>query len=519
VAATKSTPAPPAVIAGRYRIESKLGQGGMGSVWRAEHMTLRSPVAIKLIDPSLAASEDAVARFLREAQAAASLRSPHVVQILDHGVDQGVPYIAMELLEGESLADRLARKGKLSPAEMSRIMTQVARAMSRAHERGIVHRDLKPDNVFLVRNDDEEIAKVLDFGIAKATSNAFDVTTGTRTGAMLGTPYYMSPEQVEGSKSIDHRTDLWALAVIGFECLTGVRPFESETLGALLLQICAKPITVPSQHAEVPAGFDAWFARATQRTPSERFQSAREMVDALRAVLEPAGGAQAAATPRAVAKDGDDNAAHARVPTGSAAFDAAAVSRIQATGKRGRNLAIVFAAAAGLVLLVTIAMLMRGSSHDAAQKEDNTQPHLVRPAQQGAVAVTPPSDTTPKGAAAAPVAATPAAAAAVVQAPAATAAVVPAAAAAAPPPGAPDTAARAPAVAGAPPSQPAPEAAAPASRAHRAMHEHAASSHEREKPRPVAAAAASAPARPAAAAAPAPARPARPAARPADLGF
>src|SRR5690349_1329815 len=214
---------PGRVIAGRYRLVSQLGRGGMGSVFRAEHMALSSPVAIKLIDPEIARRPEMLERFQREAQSSAALRSPHVVQILDHGVDQGVPYIAMELLEGESLAERLVRVGKLSPEETARIMTHVARAIGRAHERGIVHRDLKPDNVFLVRNDDEEIAKVLDFGIAKATMNSFDVTTGTRTGAMLGTPYYMSPEQVEGSKSIDHRADLWALAVITFECITGVR--------------------------------------------------------------------------------------------------------------------------------------------------------------------------------------------------------------------------------------------------------------------------------------------------------
>ena len=280
-------PAHAEVIAGRYRIESKLGQGGMGSVWKAQHLTLRSWVAIKLIDPSLASSDEALARFLREAQSAASLRSPHVVQILDHGVDNGVPYIAMELLEGESLADRLDRLGKLSPAETVRVMTHTGRAMTRAHEAGIVHRDLKPDNIFLVRNDDDEIAKVLDFGIAKAKSTTFDVTTGTRTGTMMGTPYYMSPEQVEGSKAIDHRSDLWAMAVIAFECVTGARPFDDETLGALLLKICMKPMPIPSQYAQVPPGFDAWFARAAQRVPAERFQTAREMMDALRGVLTP----------------------------------------------------------------------------------------------------------------------------------------------------------------------------------------------------------------------------------------
>jgi len=253
----------------------------MGSVWLAEHLTLCSQVAIKLIHVDIASSAEVLGRFLREAQAAASLRSPHVVQILDHGVDDGTPYIAMELLDGESLADRLARVGRLEPAVLSRIMTQIGRAIGRAHEAGIVHRDLKPDNVFLVRNDDDEITKVLDFGIAKSTlpgagSLGAAPSSGTRTGAVLGTPYYMSPEQAEGARSLDHRSDIWAMGVIAFECLLGRRPFDAETLGGLLLAICTRPIPIPSQLASVPAGFDAWFARACNRDLAQRFGSARD---------------------------------------------------------------------------------------------------------------------------------------------------------------------------------------------------------------------------------------------------
>ena len=161
--------------------------------------------------------------------------------------------------------------------------------MTRAHDAGIVHRDLKPDNVFLVRNDDDEITKVLDFGIAKATSPNFEPVTGTRTGAIMGTPHYMSPEQIEGGRAIDFRTDLWSMSVIAYECLTGLLPFDSDSLGGLALQICLKPIPVPSSVAPVPPGFDDWFARGTRRAPAERFQSAREMVDALRVVLAPGG--------------------------------------------------------------------------------------------------------------------------------------------------------------------------------------------------------------------------------------
>jgi serine/threonine-protein kinase len=278
--------APGAVLAGKYELGRKLGQGGMGAVWHAEHVQLRSPVAIKLIDEQIARNPEALARFMREAQSAAALRSPHVVQILDYGADRGVPYIAMELLEGESLADRLERVGRLPPAEVAQIMTEVARAMSKAHELSIVHRDLKPDNIFLVKNDEIEVTKVLDFGIAKATPGIGVASSSeTRTGAILGTPHYMSPEQAEGTKLVDHRTDLWALGVIAFECLVGKRPFDSDALGSLLLAICTRPIPVPSAMGLNLPGFDAWFAKACARELDERFQSARELANELRRVV------------------------------------------------------------------------------------------------------------------------------------------------------------------------------------------------------------------------------------------
>ncbi len=284
------------VIAGKFRLSRRLGQGGMGSVWAAEHLALHSTVAIKIIDPSIAKNPEALGRFMREAQAAAALRSPHVVQTLDYGVEEGVPFIAMELLEGETLAQRLDTVGHLSAESTARILTQVGRAISRAHEGGIVHRDLKPDNIFLVRNDDDEVAKVLDFGIAKDTGSGLGQSSSqTRTGAILGTPYYMSPEQAEGNRSVDHRTDLWSLGVIAFECVTGRRPFDSEALGELILQICVRPIPAPSSFAPLPPGFDEWFARCTARDLAVRFQSARELTTQLRSVagLQTAGPATA----------------------------------------------------------------------------------------------------------------------------------------------------------------------------------------------------------------------------------
>jgi serine/threonine-protein kinase len=283
------------VVDGKYRLTTKLGQGGMGAVWRADHLTLNAPVAVKLLDPSISHTEEGLARFLREAQAAAALRGTHVVQTFDYGIDKDVPFIVMELLVGENLAQRVSSKGPMPAPAVAMLLKQVARAMSKAHQAGIVHRDLKPDNIFLVDvEDDEPLAKVLDFGIAKASGElAVSLASKTRTGALLGTPFYMSPEQAQGTMEVDFRSDLWALGVITFEALVGKRPFESEALGDLLLKICVLPIPVPSKHGAVPAGFDAWFARAVAREPSQRFGSASEMARAFERIVHPGRAMQA----------------------------------------------------------------------------------------------------------------------------------------------------------------------------------------------------------------------------------
>ncbi len=280
------------VLAGRYRLERQLGKGGMGSVWLAEHLALRSWVAVKLMDPAIAATPEGAERFRREAQAAASLRSAHVVQVLDYGLHEQTPYLVMELMQGESLASCLEREKRLTPERTVAVMTQVARALGRAHSADIVHRDLKPDNIFLVREDDQELVKILDFGIAKTPQSQFGGME-TRTGVTMGTPYYMSPEQVEGKKAVDYRTDLWAMAVIASECLTGVRPFDGSTFGELLLNICARPIPAPSSQGLVLRGFDEWFAKATNRDANQRFASAQELASTLKDVVAAASGARA----------------------------------------------------------------------------------------------------------------------------------------------------------------------------------------------------------------------------------
>ncbi|APR80014.1 Putative serine/threonine-protein kinase pknH [Minicystis rosea] len=285
------------MIGGRYRLRSPLGAGAMGEVWRAEHVTLGTSIAVKLVDT--ANRNDAaeiLGRFAQEARAAASLKSPHVVQILDHGADGHVAFIAMEMLEGESLEQRLARRGRLLPSEVAHVVREISRGVERAHAAGIVHRDLKPPNIFLARVEGSEVVKVLDFGIAKLLGVPREAHLQTQAGFVVGTPAYMSPEQVLGH-AVDHRSDLWQMGVIAFECITGKRPFEGETLGQIFLAICSAALPVPSAVAmpgtqAVPpmlAAFDAWFARSLSRDPALRFQSAGEMAEALGAVLSPAG--------------------------------------------------------------------------------------------------------------------------------------------------------------------------------------------------------------------------------------
>jgi eukaryotic-like serine/threonine-protein kinase len=280
------------LVAGKYELVRLIGRGGMGSVWEGRHVTLGTRVACKFIDGEFAAkSPDARTRFKNEARAAASLRSKHVVDVHDYGVmKDGRPYIVMEYLSGESLADRLERLGRLPLATTARIVSQIGRALQKAHAAGIVHRDLKPDNVFLMwdEEDEQDQVKVVDFGIAKFTDEGVNVSHATQTGSVVGTPFFMSPEQARGIDAIDLRSDLWALGVVAFQCLTGRLPFYSEAVGDLLIKICTDEVPVPSHVSpDLPLSMDAWMARALERDRDLRFQSAREMTGALADAIGP----------------------------------------------------------------------------------------------------------------------------------------------------------------------------------------------------------------------------------------
>jgi serine/threonine-protein kinase len=273
------------LIAGKYRLDRLLGKGGMGSVWQAEHLSLHTQVAIKLIHFEAAKNALARTRFDREAQLSARIRSAHVVKVLDHGTtDEGLPYIVMECLTGESLRERLRARRRLTIPETARVVSHICRALSRAHEASLVHRDIKPENIFIAREDDEEIIKILDFGVAKATDILS--TAGmdpTRTGTLLGTPYYMSPEQARGLKSIDHRSDLWSMGVLVYECLTGRRPFTAPALGPLIAKIMEgspPPLSETAPDAQIPADVQVWMQKALALEPAARFASAKELSEA-----------------------------------------------------------------------------------------------------------------------------------------------------------------------------------------------------------------------------------------------
>jgi eukaryotic-like serine/threonine-protein kinase len=272
------------VIAGRYELVRELARGGMGSVWLATHQQLDTSVAIKFMDPSLASNDEARARFEREAKAAAKLRSPHVVQILDYGVDGGTPFIVMELLRGEDLRARLKRKRRLSLVEAAAVVTQACKALRLAADAGIVHRDLKPGNIFLAESGDDETVKILDFGVAKATKK--QLGAGTTSGMLLGSPHFMSPEQARGGRTVDHRSDLWAMGVIIYRLLTGRKPFEGKELGDVIVKICTEPPPPVLQLApELPVELEAFFARALSKEPEERFQSAGELARAFSTIV------------------------------------------------------------------------------------------------------------------------------------------------------------------------------------------------------------------------------------------
>jgi len=268
------------VLAGKYRVEKILGIGGMGMVVAATHLELDQRVALKFMLPSAAESPDTAARFLREARAAGRLNSDHVCRMVDLGrFDSGAPYIVMEYLQGENLAAVLRRHGPLRVADAVDYILQAIEGLAEAHAHGIVHRDLKPDNLFVHRrNDGGTVLKVLDFGISKISLHG----VSTRTGDIMGSPAYMAPEQMESTRNVDPRADVWSLGVVLYQLITGQPPFHGDTLPLLCMHVVNDdPDPMSAVRGDLPDGFEATVMRCLAKEPDRRYPDVGDLARAL----------------------------------------------------------------------------------------------------------------------------------------------------------------------------------------------------------------------------------------------
>ncbi len=295
---------------GSYRITDLIGQGGMGVVYRAEHVLLGKRAAVKVLLPERSRNREIVDRFFNEAKASTTIEDPGIVDIFDFGrMADGNAFIVMELLEGETLGERLKRLGLLPPGQAASIASHIAGTLAAAHAHGIIHRDLKPDNVFLVRDSAlprGERAKLLDFGIAKlAGGSQPSELVKTETGRLMGTPYYMSPEQCRGAGKIDNRTDIYSLGCVLYQMLTGRPPFVLEGAGEILAaHIHVPPLPLRMHEASVPHALEVVVLRMLEKDPARRPQSAAEVVEELSRAVVRFSGEQEVPEPRFVDPDG-----------------------------------------------------------------------------------------------------------------------------------------------------------------------------------------------------------------------
>jgi serine/threonine-protein kinase len=281
------------IVGQRYRIVRHVGAGGMGAVYEGLDAVTSARVAVKILTAEAAKDPTLMGRFEREARATSALATPHIVRTLDAGFDAGIqlPYLVMEFLDGEDVQQLIRRLGPLSPDLALRVVAQACLGLDRAHEARIIHRDIKPANFFLARGSGtERVVKLLDFGIAKIAREPGDggATAGlTRTGSMLGSPLYMSPEQARGYKDIDHRSDVWSMGVVLYQALTGRTPHQdTDALGDLIIAICTEePPTIQELAPWVPPEIAAIVHRAMRFDPDERYQGAGDMLDAIRPLL------------------------------------------------------------------------------------------------------------------------------------------------------------------------------------------------------------------------------------------
>ena len=287
-------------VVGSYRVVRPLGEGGMGAVYLAEHALLGRKAAIKVLLPALSSRQDIVSRFFNEARAATAIADPGIVQIFDVGYHaDGSAFIAMELLEGEPLDQRLRRRDRLPPIDALRVARQVAITLAAAHAKGIVHRDLKPENVYLVPDPEVtggERAKILDFGIAKLAGGTAPGLARPQTGVIVGTPLYLAPEQGRGAGDIDHRADIYALGCVLYHLLVGRPPFTSDAAGDLVaMHLHEAPVPPSAYLPDLGPAIDALVLRCLAKAPADRFASMIDLAAALELAADSAGSAVAPA--------------------------------------------------------------------------------------------------------------------------------------------------------------------------------------------------------------------------------
>lgn len=377
------------VIDGKYEIVRLLGEGGMGAVYEGRNVLISRRVAIKVLHASLTGAEDVVKRFEREAQAAGRIGSDHILEVLDLGtLPSGDRYMVLEFLDGETVSERITRRGTLTAGEVAPLIKQALSGLSAAHQAGIIHRDLKPDNLFILKEKAgrTDFVKIIDFGISKFGALTGDLSM-TSTGAVMGTPYYMSPEQAKGAGGVSHQSDIYSMGVIAYEALTGKVPFDGTTFNDLMFKIVLSELPPLTERAP---GVDAKFARIVEKAMAKdlsvRYQSADEFIAALEAWAPSASTVVRGSAPHAY------STGHSEAPpppggakTGAAGTDTAwtnsdnesvaASLPVKKTSKM-----VYVGAAAGLLLVAGGAFAMMGGSGEAAEsnEEDPTAVGVVQ---------------------------------------------------------------------------------------------------------------------------------------------
>lgn len=339
------------VLAGKYKVDQVLGAGGMGVVVRATHQILNSKVAMKFLLPEYVNNTGIVERFLREARAAVSIKNPHVAGVIDVGtLESGSPYIVMEYLQGRDLADVLENEVYMRDVHRAaKLILQACEGLAAAHANGIVHRDIKPGNLFITNaSDGSEQVKVLDFGISKSGT---EMNNLTRTGAVMGSPMYMSPEQMRSTRNVDQRSDVWSLGVVAFELLTGRLPYEAETMTELVAMVLENdPPRTRELRADVPPALDDAVAGALTKNPDKRYRDVAEFAQDIAVAMNDSNLLEQAQRIRRIVSRGTDELTGSQQV--SSATGTLARSHIRTRPDEGRNRKVLLGVAALAALLL-----------------------------------------------------------------------------------------------------------------------------------------------------------------------